>query len=478
VEAAHIIQPNPLWIAPFVALLLGIALMPFIAKEWWHRRYPWVALALGALTTGYYAIGLNNGARMLHSFHEYVSFICLIGSLFVVSGGIHIRVRGESRPLVNVLYLLCGGLLANVLGTTGASMLLIRPFLRTNKYRLTSYHIVFFIFIVSNVGGCLTPLGDPPLFLGYLRGVPFLWVAEHCWAIWAFAMVALLGIFWILDYLDFMRAPKEVREKETSHEQWRFDGLHNLFFLGLILVAVFLQQPPFLREALMIAAAVGSYFTTAKTVHEANHFDFEPLKEVAFLFAGIFATMVPALDWLELNSSKFGIATAGQFYWGSGVLSSVLDNAPTYLSYLAASIGLFVDQDIVSQVQQLVAAHGSNLSIVVGPHMDEIKATLAAIQKYHPELLAAGSVSLEQVQVCYLLGNHNLYIVAISVGAVFFGACTYIGNGPNFMVKSIAEHAGAKTPSFFGYVFKFVLPLLLPVLAAVWWMWFRGGVME
>ena len=472
-EAAHIIQPNPLWIAPFVALLLGIALIPFLAKAWWHRRYPWVALALGAITTGYYTIGLNNGTRMLHSFHEYISFMCLIGSLFVVSGGIHIRVRGESRPLVNVLYLLCGGVLANVLGTTGASMLLIRPFLRTNKYRLTSYHIVFFIFIVSNVGGCLTPLGDPPLFLGYLRGVPFLWVAEHCWAIWAFAMVALLGIFWILDYLDFVRAPKEVREKETSHEQWRFDGLHNLFFLGLILVAVFLQQPPFLREALMIAAAVGSYFTTAKTVHEANHFDFEPLKEVAFLFAGIFATMVPALDWLELNSSKLGIATAGQFYWGSGVLSSVLDNAPTYLSYLAASIGLFVDNDIVNQVQQLVAAHGSNLSVVVGPHMEEIKATLAAIQKYHPELLAAGSVSLEQIQVCYLLGNHNLYIVAISVGAVFFGACTYIGNGPNFMVKSIAEHAGAKTPSFFGYVFKFVLPLLLPVLAAVWWLWFR-----
>ena len=472
-EAAHIIQPNPLWIAPFVALLLGIALMPFLAKAWWHRRYPWVALALGAITTGYYTLGLNNGTRMLHSFHEYISFMCLIGSLFVVSGGIHIRVRGESRPLVNVLYLLCGGVLANVLGTTGASMLLIRPFLRTNKYRLTSYHIVFFIFIVSNVGGCLTPLGDPPLFLGYLRGVPFLWVAEHCWAIWAFAMVALLGIFWILDYLDFVRAPKEVREKETSHEQWRFDGLHNLFFLGLILVAVFLQQPPFLREALMIAAAVGSYFTTAKTVHEANHFDFEPLKEVAFLFAGIFATMVPALDWLELNSSKLGIATAGQFYWGSGVLSSVLDNAPTYLSYLAASIGLFVDNDIVNQVQQLVAAHGSNLSVVVGPHMEEIKATLAAIQKYHPELLAAGSVSLEQIQVCYLLGNHNLYIVAISVGAVFFGACTYIGNGPNFMVKSIAEHAGAKTPSFFGYVFKFVLPLLLPVLAAVWWLWFR-----
>jgi Na+/H+ antiporter NhaD/arsenite permease-like protein len=475
VETASVIQPNPLWIAPFVALLLSIALMPFIAPQWWHRRYPWVALALGALTAGYYTITLDHGARMLHSLHEYVSFICLIGSLFVVSGGIHIRVRGESRPVVNVLYLLAGGLLANVLGTTGASMLLIRPFLRTNKYRLTSYHVVFFIFIVSNIGGCLTPLGDPPLFLGYLRGVPFLWVAEHCWAIWAFAMIALLGIFWILDSIDFMRAPKEVRDRETTREQWHFDGLHNLFFLGLILVAVFLQQPSFLREALMAAAALGSYATTRRTVHEANHFNFEPLKEVAFLFAGIFATMVPALDWLELNSSSMGLVTPAQYYWGSGTLSAVLDNAPTYLSYLAASIGLFVDQDIVSQVQQLVAAHGSNLTVTVGPHVAEIKATMAAIQKYHPELLAAGRVSLEQIQVCHLLGCHNLYIIAISVASVFFGACTYIGNGPNFMVKSIAEHAGAKMPGFFGYVFKFVLPLLLPVLAAVWWLWFREG---
>jgi Na+/H+ antiporter NhaD/arsenite permease-like protein len=423
VQAAHIVQPNPLWIAPFVALLLGIALMPFIAPKWWHRRYPWVAVALGALTTGYYVFGLHNGGRILHSFHEYVSFICLIGSLFVVSGGIHINVRGESTPMVNVLYLLCGGLLANVLGTTGASMLLIRPFLRTNKYRLTTYHVAFFIFIVSNVGGCLTPLGDPPLFLGYLRGVPFLWVAEHCWTIWAFAMLALLGIFWILDYLDFMRAPKAVREKETAHEQWRFDGLHNLLFLGLILIAVFTQQPPFLREALMVAAAIGSYFTTKKPVHEANHFNFEPLKEVAFLFIGIFATMVPALDWLELNSAKLGIATAGQFYWGSGLLSSMLDNAPTYLCFLSAAIGLFSDSGITTPAQ--------------------------------------------------LVATNHLYLVAISVASVFFGACTYIGNGPNFMVKSIAEHAGAKTPSFFGYVFKFALPFLLPVFAAVWWLWFR-----
>jgi Na+/H+ antiporter NhaD/arsenite permease-like protein len=411
-DAAHLIEPNPLWIAPFVALLLCIALMPFLAPQWWHRRYPWVAVGLGALTVGYYVFGLHHGARMLHSFHEYVSFICLIGSLFVVSGGIHINVRGESTPTVNVLYLLSGALVANILGTTGASMLLIRPFLRTNKYRLTAYHVVFFLFIVSNVGGCLTPLGDPPLFLGYLRGVPFLWVAEHCWPMWAFTVGALLAIFWV------------IRAKETAREEWRFQGLHNVFFLILILVAVFIRRPPFVREAIMIAAALGSYFTTAKPIHEANDFNFAPLREVAFLFLGIFATMVPALDWLELNSRRLGIETVGQFYWGAGSLSSVLDNAPTYLCFLSAAIGLFTGQN-VANVHDLIAAD-----------------------------------------------NH--YLVAISVASVFFGACTYIGNGPNFMVKSIADHANARTPSFFGYVFRYVLPILLPVYAVVWWIWFRG----
>ena len=423
-ETAHLIAPNPLWIAPFVALLLCIALMPFIAPHWWHRRYPWVALALGALTTGYYVFGLHHGARMLHSFHEYVSFICLIGSLFVVSGGIHINVRGESTPIVNVLYLLFGAMIANVLGTTGASMLLIRPFLRTNKYRLTAYHIVFFIFIVSNIGGCLTPMGDPPLFLGYLRGVPFLWVAEACWPMWAFTVGALLAIFWVIDYRNFLRAPAAIRQKETAREEWRFLGMHNVFFLILILAAVFIQQPPFVRETLMVVAALGSYFTTRKPIHEANDFNFAPLKEVAFLFLGIFATMVPALDWLELNSRKLGIETVGQFYWGAGSLSSVLDNAPTYLCFLSAAMGLFTGQNVTN-------VHG-------------------------------------------LIAANNHYLVAISVASVFFGACTYIGNGPNFMVKSIADHAKARTPSFFGYVFKYVLPILLPVYFVVWWIWFRG----
>ena len=237
--------------------------------------------------------------------HEYVSFIALIGSLFVVSGGIHIRVKGEATPRANVIFLLMGAVTANFFGTTGAAMLLIRPWIRMNQYRVTAHHIVFFIFIVANVGGCLTPIGDPPLFLGYLQGVPFWWVAKNCWPMWATGVAILLAIFYAVDRINFVRARRQIREKETADETWSFDGLPNLFFLAVILGAVFVSHPIFFREALMLAAALGSYFTTKKSVHEANDFNFHPILEVAVLFAGIFATMMPALDWLNLNARKF-----------------------------------------------------------------------------------------------------------------------------------------------------------------------------
>src|SRR5882672_7982560 len=230
-------NPNPWMIVPFGVLLAAIALAPLFFADWWQKHYPKVAYSLGAITMAYYLIGLNGRERVWHTAVEYVSFIALIGSLFVVSGGIHINVKGEATPLVNVVFLFIGAVVANLVGTTGASMLLIRPWLRMNKYRITAHHVVFFIFIVSNVGGCLTPIGDPPLFLGYLKGIPFWWVAEHCWPIWAAGIGALLVIFFIVDSLNFRRAPKPVREAETSHERWRFEGLPNLFFLGVILVA-------------------------------------------------------------------------------------------------------------------------------------------------------------------------------------------------------------------------------------------------
>ena len=417
------IQPN-LWMAtPFVALLAMIALAPLCFADWWGRHYTKVAFGLGAVVVVYYLAGLHAGERVWHTTEEYISFIALIGSLFIVSGGIHINVKGEATPFGNVIFLLVGALIANLLGTTGASMLLIRPWLRMNKYRVTAHHVVFFIFIVSNVGGCLTPIGDPPLFLGYLKGIPFWWVAQHCWPMWALGVAILLAMFFVVDWLNFRRAPKLVREKEIAHEQWRFDGLGNLFFLAVILGAVFINHPPFVREALMLAAAAGSYFTTNKKVHESNHFNFHPIKEVAVLFVGIFATMMPALDWLAHNADKLlGAHPApGIFYFGCGSLSSVLDNAPTYLGFLSALSG------------------------------------------------TAGTTDIHA-----LLALHPAYILAISIGAVFFGANTYIGNGPNFMVKAIADQQKVRTPTFLDYIWKFTLPFMLPMLLIVWWVFFRG----
>jgi Na+/H+ antiporter NhaD/arsenite permease-like protein len=472
------IQPNPWMIIPFAALLAMIALAPLFFADWWGKHYPKVAFSLGAITLGYYLFGLHAHERAMEVGHEYVSFIALIGSLYIVSGGIHINVKGEATPMRNVGFLLIGALVANLLGTTGASMLLIRPWIRMNKYRVTAHHIVFFILVVSNVGGCLTPIGDPPLFLGFLKGIPFWWVAEHCWPMWAVGIGVLLATFFVVDTLNFRRAPKVVREFETAqHEQWRFDGLSNIFFLGVILVSVFINKPIFLREALMLGAAAGSYFTTKKHVHEANHFNFHPVQEVAILFVGIFATMMPALDWLQGNASHImgGQPTPGFFYWGTGILSSVLDNAPTYLAFLSAVFGSFIDHDVIVQVQAHIASGTVDFSNLVGVHAEQVRHTLEALQYYHgPEILSK-AVTTDEIEVCFLLGNvaFNKYILAISVGAVFFGANTYIGNGPNFMVKSIADHQKVRTPTFVGYVFKYALPYMLPMLLAIWLIFFR-----
>lgn len=410
---------HPAWMLPFALLLLCIAVMPFINAAWWSRHYAKVSVGLGALVAGYYLFGLHNAERLVHVAHEYVSFIALIGSLFVVAGGIHIRVKGESTPAVNCLFLFIGAVLANVIGTTGASMLLIRPWLRMNKYRITAFHVVFFIFVVSNAGGCLTPIGDPPLFLGYLRGVSFWWTLEHCWPAWALTVGGLIAIFYALDRRNFLRAPAAVREKETARETWRFEGMQNLFWLGVILGAVFIEQPPGLREGLMVFAAVASHVRTPRSVHEANDFNFHALAEVAWLFAGIFATMVPALDYLESHARALGLDSPLKLYWLTGLLSGVLDNAPTYITFLAAAMGMH-DLSVATRADVLLEA-----------------------VRYPRELLA------------------------VSLGAVFFGAMTYIGNGPNFMVKSIAEQAKVNVPSFGGYLFRYALPFLLPVLALI-----------
>ncbi len=460
-------------IVPFIALLLAIAVMPFINRHWWERNYPYVSIGLGVIVAGYYLFGLHDTSRLLHTGVEYMSFIALIGSLFVVAGGIHIRIKGKSTPVANVILLGLGALISNIVGTTGASMILIRPYLRVNNYRVRPYHVVFFIFIVSNIGGALTPIGDPPLFLGYLRGVPFFWVAEHLWYKWLIVLAGVLFVFYIIDKMSFADMPESLQHKvEDEGEHGEVSGVVNVLFLCIIVASVFITDPPFLREVIMVAAAAASYFTTKKEVHARNGFNFQPLKEVAFLFIGIFITMIPALDWLQMNAQAIGITTVGQFYWATGVLSAFLDNAPTYLNFLSASIGLFVDGEIISQVQHLIQTRGADLTHTIGDHAEEVKATFLTLQRYHNDLILAGDVPVDQINIAYLIGNHNEYLQAISISAVFFGAMTYIGNGPNFMVKSIAEQAGVKCPSFFGYIVKYSLPILVPLFACIWLLFF------
>jgi Na+/H+ antiporter NhaD/arsenite permease-like protein len=470
-ESVHAVPVQVGWVVPFLALLVAIAVLPFINRHWWERNYPFVAFGLGAVVILYYIFGLRHPERLLSTLIEYMSFIALIGSLFVVAGGIHLQIKGKSRPLANVSLLAIGGVIANIVGTTGASMILIRPYLRVNRYRVRPFHVVFFIFVISNMGGALTPIGDPPLFLGYLKGVPFFWVLERSWFPWVIAMGLVLAVFFVMDTLSYRGLTAAERHgAEGAHEESAASGVHNVFFLLLILVAVFITDPPFVREVLMVLAAVGSYVTTKHEIHRKNDFNFIPIKEVAILFAGIFATMIPALDWLELNAASLGIVSAGQFYFASGSLSAFLDNAPTYLNFLSAAIGLHVGPELVAGVQQIIATKGAALAGLTGEHAAAIRATYESLVRYHYDLVAAGNVPVDQIMVNALLANHPLHIQAISLGAVFFGACSYIGNGPNFMVKSIAEQSGVRCPSFFGYIALYTVPVLLPVFVVIWWL--------
>jgi Na+/H+ antiporter NhaD/arsenite permease-like protein len=267
---------------------------------------------------------------------------------------------------------------------------------------------------VSNLGGCLTPIGDPPLFLGYLKGVSFWWVLAHCWKAWLIGVSGLLAIFYVLDRRNFFRAPAEIREEKTGREEWQFHGLRNVWFLALVLAGIFL--PLWWREGVMAGAAVASWFLTPKEVHKANAFDFHPIMEVAWLFAGIFTTMIPALEWLKSNAGLLGIQTPHQFFWVTGTLSGILDNAPTYLAFLAAAFGL------------------------------------------------KGMDFNDSRDVAAFAGQHADVLAAISVSSVFFGAMTYLGNGPNFMVKAIATAQRAEAPGFLAYIVRYSIPVLLPFL--------------
>jgi Na+/H+ antiporter NhaD/arsenite permease-like protein len=466
---------TPIWATlPFFVLLAAIAVAPLISSKWWGKNYSYVSIGLGIITLGYYFVFLGAPEPVFHSLVDYISFIALIGSLYVIAGGIHIRLLGRAQPWANVLFLAIGAVAANLVGTTGASMILIRPFIRVNRYRIKPFHIVFFIFIVSNVGGALTPIGDPPLFIGYLKGIPFFWSLKNLWIIWLFGVSLILLVFYFFDQRDYSKLSKTKQNAtEAIGERGEITGLHNIFFLSLVLIAVFITNPPFLREAIMIIAALGSYFSTHKDIHSKNDFDFIPIKEVAILFAGIFVTMVPALEWIRENSTNLGFNNAGQFYFATGALSSVLDNTPTYLNFLSAAIGQFVNIGSVQQIHNLIQLHGSGVTSISNNYAADINGTIGSIASYYANLVAAKDISIDQISTMYLLSTKMIMVQAISIGAVFFGAMTYIGNGPNLMVKSIAEQSGVKCPSFMSYILFFSLPILLPIFITIWFLFFR-----
>lgn len=434
-EAATHALPAAYMVLPFIALLLAIATGPLFYHHFWEKHYPKIAITLGVVTVLYYIIELHDTHSLLHTLAEYLSFIALLASLFIASGGILIKVDKKSTPLLNVIILLIGAVFANIIGTTGASMLLIRPYMKINKNRIKPYHIIFFIFLVSNIGGALTPIGDPPLFLGFLRGVEFFWFIQHIWYIWLPTILLVAAVFYFID----SRNKEEENPQIKYSGKIEFKGLKNLGYLLIILLSVFIDPnvidwvpslaplPIGIREIIMFTVCFMSFKTAEEEILKANEFDFEPIKEVAYLFIGIFATMIPALQLIAYEAHVLGDKIAsGDFYWATGVLSAFLDNAPTYLNFLSAELGKFgMDVNVKEQVH--------NFSLM-----------------------------------------YPVYLQSISVAAVFFGAMTYIGNGPNFMVKSISERAGVKMPSFFAYLIKYSIPILIPIFTIVWFIFYYG----
>lgn len=398
--------PPLYWMLPFAAMLLSIAFGPLWIPQWWHRNSNkfLVAGVLALPVTVYYAA--RRPAELLATGRDYLSFILLLASLFVISGGIRVTGDLEATPLTNTTFLALGAVLASVLGTTGASMLLIRVLLETNQERTRVKHtVIFFIFLVANIGGLLTPLGDPPLFLGYLLGVPFTWTFR-LWRPWLLTVLTLLAVYFVWDSIQHAREPLPALARDrTRRRPLRTVGTVNVLWLAGVVGAVAFLASPW-REGAMVGLAALSLRTTSPWIRKHNEFTFYPIAEVAVLFFGIFATMIPALDLLRLRGGELGVREPWQFFWATGALSSFLDNAPTYMTFLALGQGLRLADDVVGVP--------------------------------HPVLMA------------------------ISMGAVFMGANTYIGNAPNFMLKSIAEERKVAMPSFFGYM-AYSLTILGPL---------------
>jgi len=403
-------------VAPFVLMLLAIAVGPLGAPHWWgsNRNKLVVAAALGLPILALYLA--RRPSALVGMAEEYVSFMVLLAGLYAIAGGIRLTGDLEATPLTNTAFLGLGALLASFVGTTGASMLLIRPVLQTNRERRRVKHtVIFFIFLVSNVGGMLTPLGDPPLFLGYLSGVPFAWTFR-LWPQWLFMVTALLVLYFVWDTRQYAHESMAALRRDRAEIQpLRLRGGLNVLGLALIVLAVALLRAPW-REVAIAAVAGVSLWQTPASIRRANGVTAHPMIEVAVLFFGIFLTMIPALELLRVRGGELGVREPWQFFWAAGSLSSFLDNAPTYLAFLALGQGLHLTNEVA--------------------------------------------------------GVTHVVLAAISVGSVAMGANSYIGNAPNFMVKSIAEEAKIPMPSFFGYML-YSGAILLPLFAIVTLLFFR-----
>ena len=425
--AGHNFIPPVVACLPFCLILGVIAVFPLLPKvrRWWERNAnrALVSALLGAPVALY--VSLNDVHQLIHTGLEYFQFVSLLGGLFIVSGGLHLTGNLEARPSVNTAFLSVGYVLASVIGTTGAAMVLIYPVLRTNLERRYKAHtVIFFIFLVCNLGGALSPVGDPPLFLGYLKGIDFFWFLR-LFPMWIANGVVLLTLYWFLERHYFKKETPASHRLDIEHEEpIHIIGLPNILLLIAIVAGVaFTLATPY-REAVVFACAGLSLIYTDRSEKAArararNGFTFHAIVEVMVVFAGIFMTMIPALILLNRRGGELGVDTPLEFFFATGLFSSFLDNAPTFLCFLELGLG----------VKGLATAH--------------------AMQAAAPIILGA-----------------------ISSGAVFFGAMTYIGNAPNFMVRSIAESRGVKMPSFFGYMI-WALVILLPVLALIGWLFLK-----
>jgi len=417
----------PFWsLIPFVALLLCIALLPIAIPRWWELNRNKLLVSTVASIPILLLVIPHEPNLLAHSLKDYVSFVILLGSLFVISGGVFISGSFAGTPFGNTLFLGLGAVLSNFIGTTGASMLLIRPYIRANHRRQKKSHLmVFFIFVVSNIGGLLTPLGDPPLFLGFLRGVPFHWTLSlipH----WVLAVGSLLLVFNFYDQYVFNRedveTPGALTEDVQPRRRIHIQGKRNFVYLLGVMIGIVASGafawPRGIQETIILSMALLSWFTTSRMIHESNHFHFHPIAEIAALFMGIFVTMIPALELLNHWSTALNIREPWMYFWLTGMV-----NAPTYLAFVAMASG------------------------IAGGTMDNLR----------------GLVQSD-------LGESLLR--AVSCGAVFMGANTYIGNGPNFMVKSIAERSGIRMPSFGGYMLYSGL-ILTPLYVVMTLVFFR-----